>query len=140
MMTTLAAPVGGAVARWRVPVAAAVLAVGAATALLVRDPHVPGSWGECPVHAATGLYCPGCGALRACNDLLSGHVGAAIGSNVLVPLALGWLAWWWLARVGAAAGRRVPAEPSGQVFTVALVVLITVFTVARNLPGSPLAP
>jgi hypothetical protein len=127
-------------ARWTLPFVAAGAAVTGATLLVLRDPHVQGSYGVCPFHALTGGYCPGCGSLRACNDLLTGHVGAAFGSNALLPLALVWLGWWWLARVGEAAGWRVPHEPSGRVFVWSLLVVIAVFTVLRNLPGSVLAP
>ena len=110
-------------------------------ALVVRDPHRSGSWLTCPLHATTGLYCPGCGSLRGINDLLTGHVGAAVGSNALLLPALAWLTWWWLnlAEVRVA-GRRIPAAPSSARFCVALLAAIAAFTVARNLPGSPLAP
>ena len=113
--------------------------VGAA--LVVRDPHQQGSWLVCPVYAATGAYCPGCGSLRGLNDLLTGHVSAAVGSNALLLPALAWLAWAWLsaARVGVA-GWRVGPAPSSARFSYLLLAVIAVFTVARNLPGSPLAP
>ena len=53
-----------------------------AVALLhVRDPHQSGSYGYCPWLLLTGTYCPGCGALRAVNDLTDGHVGAAPSST-----------------------------------------------------------
>lgn len=125
---------------WRTPVVSAGVAVVGAVTLLARDPHVAGSYGVCPVHALTGGYCPGCGSLRACEDLLTGHVGAAFGSNLLVPFSLGWLVWWWVARVSDAMGRDVRREPSGRVFCWALLVVLAMFTLARNLPGSPLAP
>jgi hypothetical protein len=123
-----------------VPVAAATVGLGSALMLVLRDPHTQGSYGVCPFHALTGGYCPGCGSLRACQDLLTGHVGAAFGSNLLLPFALVWLGWWWLARVGDAAGWKVRREPSGRAFGWALLVVIAVFTVLRNVPGSVLAP
>src|SRR5262245_56166878 len=70
-----------------------------AVALLhVRDPHQSGSYGFCPWLLLTGTYCPGCGGLRAVNDLTDGHIGAALSSNVLVvtliPVAvLAWALW-----------------------------------------------
>jgi hypothetical protein len=92
-------------------------------------------------YAATGVYCPGCGSLRGLNDLLTGHVWAAVGSNALLLPALAWLAWAWLsaARVGVA-GWRVGPAPSSARFSYVLLAIIAVFTVARNVPGSPLAP
>ena len=119
----------------------AALGTFAVSAMLVaRDPHVSGSYGVCPVYAITGGYCPGCGSLRACNDLLTGHVGAAFGSNLLLPFALVWLGWWWVARVADAAGWHVRREPSGRAFCIGLLVALAVFTFLRNVPGSPLAP
>ena len=49
---------------------AGLLAVGA---LAARDPHVHGTWGFCVFRSLTGLPCPGCGGLRAVNDLAHGQ-------------------------------------------------------------------
>jgi Protein of unknown function (DUF2752) len=115
----------------------------ATLALHVRDPHQQGSWGFCPFNALTGLYCPGCGGLRAVNDLTDGHVGAALSSNVLVavgiPIAVAALAIWaadrWTGRARALDWRR------WQRYTVVLGVVLAVFTIVRNLPfGAWLAP
>ncbi len=55
--------------------------LGLATlALHLRDPHVGGSWGICP-SAAMGFWCPGCGGLRAVNDLTHGEVASAASSR-----------------------------------------------------------
>ena len=40
----------------------------ATLALHLRDPHSSGTWGYCP-SALLGFSCPGCGGLRAVNDL-----------------------------------------------------------------------
>lgn len=120
-------------------------AVAAMTlALHLRDPHAQGSWGECPWLALTGLYCPGCGGLRAVNDLTDGDVLGALSSNVvfvvLVPVLV---LWWALWTRRAWAGQEAPAAPRGRATVlVGLAVLVTVvFTVLRNTPfGSWLAP
>lgn len=113
-------------------------------ALHLRDPHQHGAWGFCPLYATTGIYCPGCGGLRAVNDLTDGHVGAALSSNVLVavgvPIATVWLAVWLLARWR---GTAVPTLPTGarKALTWAGALLALVFTIARNTPaGAWLAP
>lgn len=121
---------------------AATGAVGTA-AVMLRNPHVPGALGVCPVYWATGLYCPGCGALRATRDLLTGHWHAALSENMLLVPAMIWVAWWFAASVARQLG--VPASkfrsaPSSVGFIVTLSVVVIAFTVARNLPGSPLAP
>ena len=129
-------------ARLRAPLLTTA-ALGAATlALHLRDPHVHGTWGVCPLYAMTGLYCPGCGGLRGVNDLTDGHVGQALSSNLLLALIVpfGVVAltrWAWSAWTGREI-RVVPAPPRWLV--AGLGVLVAVFTVARNLPGSWLAP
>ena len=79
----------------------------AAAAILLRDPHVAGSWPVCPFLTLTGLPCPACGGLRATQDLLTGHFTAALSSNAYAVLTvlLGCLAYVaWLA--SAARGRH----------------------------------
>ena len=69
----------------------------ATLALHVRDPHSSGTWGYCPT-ALLGFSCPGCGGLRAVNDLTNGDVGAALSSNIVVttmiPVVVLLLALW----------------------------------------------
>jgi len=114
---------------------------GLGTALVLRDPHQQGSWLVCPLYAMTGVYCPGCGSLRGVNDLLTGHPLAAVGSNALLLPALAWLGWWWLHEAGlGVAGRRIGPPPTSARFGYALLAVLAVFTIARNLPGSWLAP
>ena len=48
--------------------------LAASVLLHLRDPHRSGSWGYCPWLMLTGTYCPGCGGLRAVNDLAHGDV------------------------------------------------------------------
>lgn len=124
---------------------AAPLAVAAGVgatvlALNLRDPHVQNSWGVCPLYAVTGLYCPACGGLRAVNDLTHGDVLGAFLSNPLIyPLGLV-LVWLWLRWFGRVVGFRVPAIPRSPWLWGTVGVLIVVWSVLRNLPGSPLAP
>jgi len=114
-----------------------------AVALLhVRDPHQSGSYGYCPWLLLTGTYCPGCGGLRAVNDLTDGHVGAALSSNLLVvsliPAAV--LAWavWTYARWR---GRPLRARAGTKAAAWGLAVVVVAFTLLRNLGiGAWLAP
>jgi len=114
----------------------------ATVALHVRDPHTAYSWGVCPLYALTGVYCPGCGGLRGVNDLSDGHLGAAASSNLLLvllaPVALVLLARWTVAAWHGRPTRVVPPVP--RWLGTSFAVLVVVFTVARNLPGSWLAP
>src|SRR6476619_1391365 len=113
----------------------------------LRDPHASGSWGYCPFYALTGLYCPGCGGLRAVNDLTNGDLTAAASSNLLfvalIPvIVVVWLRWTRRACSGAPV--PAPRERFGVragVWIMAFAVVLTVFAVVRNLPmGSWLAP
>lgn len=114
----------------------------ATLALHVRDPHVTHSWGVCPLYAMTGVYCPGCGGLRAVNDLTNGHLGAAASSNLLLvllaPVAVVLLGRWAYASWRGEEIQVVPPVP--RWLSTVLIVLAVVFVIARNLPGSWLAP
>jgi hypothetical protein len=140
-------PLGAAydASRWR-RIRGPVCTIGglglATLALHLRDPHSSGSWGYCP-SALLGIYCPGCGGLRAVNDLTNGHLGAALSSNLLFVLVLPvlvfllgrWALERWTGRVRQPDPRRI------RVFVVFLGVAAVVFTVLRNVPtGSWLAP
>lgn len=117
----------------------AVAAVSALTATAiytyVRDPYSAGAFPACMFHAGTGLYCPGCGGLRAAHELLHGDVIAALGMNpfvvlFVIPLIAVTAVW----AVGAAAGLpwRAPRIHPAAAWVVVAVVLI--FTVLRNTP------
>lgn len=126
----------------REPALVGLVGAGLFTLLRLRDPHGSGSYGYCPSLLLTGLPCPGCGGLRAVNDLTHGNIAAAVSSNVLAVtlvalLAVAWLAWVvrrWRGRVGP---MIVLSERWGYVAIATLVV----FGVVRNLPfGAALAP
>lgn len=66
--------------------------------LHLRDPHESGSYGFCPFLLVTGEPCPGCGGLRAMNNLTHGDLIGALSSNamavvLLVVMAGAWLVW-----------------------------------------------
>ncbi len=130
--------------RWQRMLAPAVTigALGAATAALhFRDPHAEGSWGFCP-SALLGVACPGCGGLRAVNDLTNLQLADAASSNLLfvlalpvIVLALGrWTVDQWRGTT------RVARAELTWLATTGVVTLLVAFTVLRNLPGSWLAP
>jgi hypothetical protein len=62
--------------------------IGALGLLHVRDPHKTGSYGFCPFLLLTGHPCPGCGGLRAMNDLTHGDVVGALSSNAMAVVLL----------------------------------------------------
>lgn len=114
----------------------------ATVALRLRDPHQHASWGLCPL-AAVGIWCPACGGLRSVNDLTHGDLLAAASSNlafiVALPFLVAGLAIWTVDR-WRGVHRELPMRIVRPAAYAAL-VLLAVFTVARNLPfGSWLAP
>jgi hypothetical protein len=125
------------------PVLLGAAGLAAAALLRLRDPHVSGSYGFCPFQALAGVPCPGCGGLRAVNDLTRGEVVAAVSSNALAVALVGTLAvlWGvWLVRRARgqhdAAFARVGLRPAVRVL-----VLVAVFGIVRTTPwGSWLAP
>ncbi len=140
--TCEAAPPSG---RTPMAVPLAVTRSGAATLLaflaglsawvLVRNPLQNTVFPPCPLHATTGLWCPGCGATRASYLLLKGDVAGALHFNglwvVLAPFAL----YQAVAFAGEAFGirwlRRIPLT---QPVIVALLVSMAGFFLVRNLP------
>ena len=121
--------------------AAAIL--GASVLLHVRDPHRSGSWGYCPWLLLTGTYCPGCGGLRAVNDLTHGDVAAAASSNLLFVASIPALVLWW-ARVMSDRWRGVlrQADSRRHVWLAcAFAAVALAFWVLRNTDvGAWLAP
>ena len=92
----------------------------------------------CPFHALTGLYCPGCGMLRAAHQLLRGHVIVALGLNSLIILSLPIAAYGFLHQFSVRLhGRQLPNVqiPIHAVWTSAVVVVA--FWILRNLPLYP---
>jgi hypothetical protein len=117
--------------------------LGLATlALHLRDPHDSYAWGFCP-SAALGLSCPGCGGLRAVNDLTNLRFADAASSNlvlvVAIPFAVAAIVVWVVARWRGST-LRAPASVRVSAGVLAALVVV-VFTVLRNTgAGAWLAP
>lgn len=143
-MSTLASPADRS--RWQRLKGPTLLAGGvlAASVLLhLRDPHRSGTWGYCPWLLLTGTYCPGCGGLRAVNDLSRGDLRAAASSNLLfvgsLPIVL---AWWGRTMRDRWRGVVRLVRPQVTIWScVAFGLTALVFTVLRNTGvGAWLAP
>lgn len=123
----------------RLLAAASVVAAAAAAIVLYRyDPLRVAFYPRCPLYVFTGLYCPGCGALRALHALLHLRVAAAFGYNALLVPALPVFAYLGISRLRKWMGR--PALPT--VFLPAsavwgILVLLVGFATLRNLPFAP---
>ncbi len=126
----------------RDPALVGLAGAGSAAALHLRDPHVTGSWGLCPFHAVTGLWCPGCGGLRAIADLTHGDLASALSSNLLAVVLVGVLAVAfvaWVRRRWRGVEDRMLVLSNR--WSIGVLAVMAVFTVLRNVPlGSWLAP
>jgi hypothetical protein len=112
-------------------------AIAAGTAVLfLFDPAQYGFYPRCPLHELTGWSCAGCGTLRAVHQLTHGHFAQAWRLNpftvALIPVGL-WLglremAWQFF-------GKRWPGVVTRPLFGWALVAILVLFGIVRNVPG-----
>ena len=127
-------PRSGALSR-ALPAAVGLAGLAAGTVLYTVDPY-DGGYPTCPMLATTGLYCPGCGSLRAAHDLLHGDLAGALARNPLavlaVPYLVLWLVGWGLRRAGRPAPRSTTL-PAWVLWTV--LGLVIAYGVLRNVPG-----
>jgi len=121
------------------PLALVALVVGILAALWWVEParlHLP----LCQFHTATGLHCPGCGAVRATHELLHGRLRAALRYNALwvsvLPLCTyAGLSEWRRRRCG----RPLWGDLSRRRWPLVLLAVAAVlFFVLRNVPVYPL--
>ena len=89
----------------------------------------PSCFPPCPLHALTGLNCPGCGATRAAHELAHGHVRTALHLNALLVLAIP-------AVVIAGLWRGTNLRTSALIGW-SLLGLIIMFGIVRNIPIQP---
>jgi hypothetical protein len=124
------------------PAACAALGAAAVGYVAAVDPNRPGHYPVCPFRQLTGWWCPGCGGLRCVHALTRGDLATAAHDNVLalalvVAAALLWGRW----ALRAVRGRPAPLPQLAAWQVWALIALMLLFEVARNVPsGAFLAP
>ncbi len=124
--------------RHLVAVALFTAAVGAVV-LWALDPASAGVFPPCPLRYLTGLYCPGCGSLRAMHQLLHGNLATAWAMNPLTMVLLPFLAYGLASEaITAWRGRGLPQRFLPAAWIWALCGVIVLFGVVRNLPVHPL--
>lgn len=105
--------------------------------IAVVDPNEPGHYPGCPTKMLSGLDCPGCGGLRATHDLAHGNIASAFDHNALFVVLVPFIVFFLGRNLFHAWTGRRPAPPSERTtrwgFT-AIVAVILVFTLVRNLP------
>ena len=87
----------------------------------------------CPFHKYFGIYCPGCGSIRAIHSIEKGNFGLALHENALL------FATPFLMLAGSQLSKT---NRKGLLYAyyLALVILTLGFTLERNRPNSPFAP
>ena len=124
--------------RWRrlvLPLAVGATTLAATAYVASVDPNRPGHYPLCPTFALAGIYCPGCGMLRATHDLANGDFAGALARNPAAPLILGVIVVLWVLWVVSRwTGRSVRWTPAPWAPAV-LAVGFVLFTIARNVPG-----
>jgi hypothetical protein len=132
------APIDGIAARFsprRYWFAAALLIAAAATVLYQFDPSGANFFPRCPLYLFTGLYCPGCGGLRATHALLHSRISDALAWNPLLVCLLPLGAWYVACRYFR--WRALPLWISGAQVAYFWLILLVGFGIARNLPWQP---
>ncbi|GAA4040703.1 DUF2752 domain-containing protein [Nonomuraea soli] len=97
------------------------------------DPNEPGHYPVCPFYWVTGLYCPGCGTLRAVHGMATFDLGAAMSMNPLLVVMVPVLVLWWARWMTAAwSGRRLSLPRPAVIWS--FIGVLVVYWVVRNLP------
>ena len=106
--------------------------------LYLHNPLGSRFYPPCVFHLFTGFHCPGCGSLRALHQLSQGHLVRALEHNCLLVLVGPILVYYLATQVVLfITGRRLPAFNLPVPGIWALLVVVVVYTVARNVPMYP---
>lgn len=81
----------------------------------------------CPIHAVTGLYCPGCGSTRSLTALLKLDFNTALHYNSLIYALVPLYGCYWLLQ-------RKKFHRAANTVLIAMVILALGYGIARNLP------
>ncbi len=99
---------------------------------------------SCPVYAATGIYCPGCGSQRAAHKILNGNIIEGVRHNyMIVLLAMVLLYQGFVYVMNDMLGKKIPNLLHKSKVTFSILIIVILFWVLRNIdlfPFSELAP
>ena len=109
--------------------------VAVAVVLCFVEPGATSWLPQCPFHALTGLYCPGCGSTRMLYFLIHGHPLLAFRENALATIMLPAVLY---SLVRQAAGRKaISTSKFSPGSGIAFAAIVLLFTIARNIPIEP---
>lgn len=93
----------------------------------------------CVFYMATGLYCPGCGAGRACYSILHLHIKDAFCFNPLMTILLPFIGLYLAVRAvdwAITGGNHVDRKISVKLLVIILIIVI-IYGILRNIPVYP---
>ena len=123
------------------PIAGAVLAASAALASFLFYEPGETAFVPCPLHATTGIFCPGCGSTRALHSLTHGDFTSALHNNALFVIAIPIAIYAWVSLLLKRLGRNeLPMPKVGRSGTWLIGVTVLAFMLARNVGVDSLAP
>ena len=102
------------------------------------NPVSAGFFPVCPLFAATGLNCPGCGLTRGFHALFHGDVFGALHFNALLPVYIVIFVYLFAAMISIAArGRGLSFNIFRPNLIWSFLIISIVFGVVRNFPVYP---
>jgi hypothetical protein len=104
-----------------------ILLAGVLLPLYLIDPTSSAVFPPCPLHRATGLYCPGCGSTRAVHCLLHGDLSGALSKNPLLVIAIPFVVLLYVR----------PAWARAKVVPWTVLALVVAYGVMRNVDAFP---
>ncbi len=107
---------------------------GASLFLAFVNPLEQLGWLRCPVNLTTGLYCPGCGSLRAIHALLNGELLSALSYNVLAVVVLPMLLVVGIRSLFRVLSGRTIILQVHPLLAWSVFGIVIVFSILRNLP------
>ena len=93
---------------------------------------------ECPLHATTGIYCPGCGSQRATHQLLNFNIFGALQQNVLYLISLLVLGYHLIVTgINTIFKKQLYNYIYHPKTPLVILVFIIIFWILRNIPYYP---
>jgi hypothetical protein len=124
--------------RFTLPLLGVVTVSSALVVLYLFDPARNGFYPRCLLYVCTGIYCPGCGGLRAVHSLVHGRVLEAMHFNALFVLSLPFACVYGARQLSAMKAGKQPARLVTNLLPIkVLIVVVVLFTILRNIPVTP---
>ena len=112
--------------------------LAAACLFYTFNPADSSLFAPCPFHALTGLYCPGCGSLRAIHQLLHMHFLSAFKLNPLLVFSIPLMGYLLLYPPLFRSKKRLLSVADMPAFLIWIYLgIVLLFWIIRNMPLHP---